>query len=168
VRSGIAVEAADHEELLELLRRLRQRVEFAGVKPRWHEEIARASGDARGQIGVWNSWKPTSTSGGEWRRSPLRVSMIAGAASSGAGREAVFEPRLLRRVVLGEDIHGSGLAGTEQFVRGDIEFPHARGEIRIHRALGSRAHCLDADDGLLRQMRDVFWNGAVGGMNDLP
>ena len=45
----IAVEARHHDELLELLRRLRQRVELAGMDARRHEEVARAFGRRRGQ-----------------------------------------------------------------------------------------------------------------------
>jgi hypothetical protein len=40
----IPVEARHHQELLELLRRLRQRVELAGMEARGHEEVARALG----------------------------------------------------------------------------------------------------------------------------
>ena len=40
----VAVEARDHEELLEELRRLRQRVEVAVVQARGHEELTRAFG----------------------------------------------------------------------------------------------------------------------------
>ena len=40
----VAVEARHHQELLVLLRRLRQRVEAAGVNSRWHQEVARALG----------------------------------------------------------------------------------------------------------------------------
>ena len=45
----IAVEARDHDELLELLRRLGQGVELAGVKPARHQEVARALRAGRGQ-----------------------------------------------------------------------------------------------------------------------
>ena len=38
----VAVVAGDHQQLLELLRRLRQRVELAGAQPRRHDEVARA------------------------------------------------------------------------------------------------------------------------------
>jgi uncharacterized protein with PIN domain len=38
----VAVEARHHQQLLELLRRLRQRVELARVQARRHEEVARA------------------------------------------------------------------------------------------------------------------------------
>jgi hypothetical protein len=45
----IAVEARDHQQLLELLRRLRQRVELAGMDARRHQEVARAFRRRRGQ-----------------------------------------------------------------------------------------------------------------------
>ncbi len=45
----IAVEAGDHQQLLELLRRLRQGVELAGMQPARHQEVAGAFGRARGQ-----------------------------------------------------------------------------------------------------------------------
>ena len=38
----VAVEAGHHQQLLVLLRRLRQRVELAGMNPRRHQEVARA------------------------------------------------------------------------------------------------------------------------------
>ena len=38
----VAVEARDHDQLLELLRRLRQRVEFSGMHAGRHEIVARA------------------------------------------------------------------------------------------------------------------------------
>ncbi len=40
----IAVEARDHQQLLELLRRLRQRVKFARMQARGNKEVARALG----------------------------------------------------------------------------------------------------------------------------
>ena len=45
----VAVEAGDHDQLLELLRRLRQGVELAGMEPRGHQEVARAFRAGRGQ-----------------------------------------------------------------------------------------------------------------------
>ena len=47
----VAVEARYHQQLLELLRRLRQRVEPAGMNAARHEIIARAFGRARGENG---------------------------------------------------------------------------------------------------------------------
>ena len=45
----VAVEARDHQQLLELLRGLRQRVELAGVQPGGDHEVAGALGGGRGQ-----------------------------------------------------------------------------------------------------------------------
>src|SRR4029077_11653331 len=44
-----AIEAPHHQELLELLRRLRQRVELARMQPARHQIVARALGRAGGQ-----------------------------------------------------------------------------------------------------------------------
>ncbi len=45
----VAVEARHHQQLLVLLRRLRQRVELAGMDARRHQEVARALRRGRGQ-----------------------------------------------------------------------------------------------------------------------
>ena len=45
----IAIEARHHDELLELLRRLRQSVELAGMDARRHQKVARAFGRGSGQ-----------------------------------------------------------------------------------------------------------------------
>jgi hypothetical protein len=69
--------------------------------------------------------------------------------------EAVLEARLLRRVVLGEDIHRQRLAGAEEIVAGDVELDFAGGDVGVERAFGARADgAMDADDGLLRQVRE--------------
>ena len=47
----VAVEAGNHQHLLELLRRLRQGVEAAGVDPARHQVVARALGGAAGEDG---------------------------------------------------------------------------------------------------------------------
>ena len=57
----VAVEAGDHQQLLELLRRLRQRVELAGVQPATAPgSRARPRASSAVRIGVWNSVKPCS------------------------------------------------------------------------------------------------------------
>ena len=45
----IAVEARHHDQLLELLRRLRQRIELARIAARRHQEVARPFRRRRGQ-----------------------------------------------------------------------------------------------------------------------
>src|SRR5262249_5532036 len=47
----VGVEARDHDELRELLRRLRQGVELAGMNARRYEEVARTLGARRGEDG---------------------------------------------------------------------------------------------------------------------
>ena len=47
----VALEPADHQQLLEQLRRLRQRVERAGLDPRRHQVVARALGSRAGEVG---------------------------------------------------------------------------------------------------------------------
>ena len=46
----VAVDAADHQQLLELLRALRQGVDGAGLEPRRDDEVARALGRALDQV----------------------------------------------------------------------------------------------------------------------
>ena len=104
----IAVEAGDHDQLLELLRGLRQRIEFSRMQPRRHEKVARAFG--RG--------------GGEDRRLELEKSLLLhppperiddGAALhdilvqvlATQVEEAVFEPDLLRVFLLAEHRHAA-------------------------------------------------------------
>ena len=99
----ITVEARDHDQLLELLRRLRQRIELAGMHAARHQIIARAFGRGRG----------------EDRRLELEEAGIAHALAQrpddvlplhdiGVQRfapeieEAISEPRVLRIVRLAE------------------------------------------------------------------
>jgi len=45
----VFIEAGHHQQLLKLLRRLRQRIEFAGMHARRHQEVARAFGAGSGE-----------------------------------------------------------------------------------------------------------------------
>ena len=100
----IAVEARHHQKLLILLRRLRQRVELAGVNARGHEEVARAFGRR----------------GGENRRLELEKALRLHASAqlvdhsptqhdvgvkllAAQIEKAVFEPRLFRIGLIAED-----------------------------------------------------------------
>ena len=102
----VAVEARHHDELLELLRRLRQRVEFAGMQARRHEIVARAFRRRRGQD----------------RRLEFEEALLLHAAADRVDdlaahhdvvvqvlapqiEEAVFEPDFLRIFLLAEHRH---------------------------------------------------------------
>ncbi len=70
----VAVEARDHDQLLELLRRLRQRVELAGMQARRHQEVARAFRRRRGQDRRLEFEEAAAPScGGGSSRSPARA-----------------------------------------------------------------------------------------------
>ena len=64
----VAVEAGDHEDLLEDLRRLRQRVELAGMDAAGNEEIARAFGCGLVEDGRFDFQKSLAPRGSRgWR-----------------------------------------------------------------------------------------------------
>src|SRR5207253_1960439 len=50
----IAIEARDHKDLLEQLRRLRERIERSGLDPAWNQVIARAFGRGARHKGSFN------------------------------------------------------------------------------------------------------------------
>ena len=118
----VAVEARRHHELLELLRRLRQGVEGAGMEPARHQEVARALGRARRQD----------------RRVALHEALVhhvpADAGDDGAAahhvlvhalaaqvEEAVAEPHLLAVVVLAVDRQRQGLGRVLHLHLGDAD-----------------------------------------------
>ena len=99
----ITVEARDHDQLLELLRRLRQRVELAGVHAARHEIIARAFGRGRGE-----DRRLELEETGVAHALPQRPDDVLPLHDIGVQRfapeieEAISEPRLLRIVRLAE------------------------------------------------------------------
>ena len=102
----IAVEARDHDQLLEHLRRLRERVELARMDPARDQIVARALGAEAVRIGVWNSVKPCSII----RR---RIELITWRAQHDVGVDplaaqveiAVVEADILRIVLLARHRH---------------------------------------------------------------
>ena len=93
----VAVEARDHDQLLELLRRLRQRVELArDAAATAPGSRARPPGDDAVRIGVWNSKKPCS-----FMRRRIesmiapRIMMLCVQLVAAQVEEAVLEPRSL-------------------------------------------------------------------------
>ena len=91
----IAVEARHHDELLELLRRLRQRVELARMQPRRHQEVARAFRRRRGQDRRLEFGEALLDHPPADRRDDLRAQRDVLVQPLAAQiEEAVFEPRL--------------------------------------------------------------------------
>ena len=102
----IAVEARDHDQLLEHLRRLRERVEFARMDPARDEIVARALGRAGGQdrrleLGEALVDHPPADRG-DHRRAQHDVGVDLLAAQV---EVAVFEPDFLGIILLAGDRH---------------------------------------------------------------
>ena len=137
----IAVEARDHGELLELLRRLRQRVELAGMQPRRHQEVARAFGRGRGQ-----------DRGLEFEEAAL-LHAAADRVDDGAAfhdigvqavapqiEEAVLQPDFFRVFLIAEHRHRQ-LGGRSQHLDlGDVDLNCAGRHLGILGAAGTAAH----------------------------
>ena len=128
----VAVEARDHRQLLELLRRLRERVELAGMDPRRHEVVARA----------------LRRRGGQDRGLELEEAALAHPAAKRVDdraalhdvgvqllppqvEEAVPEPRLLRIFQVAEDRQRQ-LAGRPQHLQVvDIDLDRAGRQLGV-------------------------------------
>ena len=141
----VAVEARDHDQLLELLRRLRQRVEFSGMHAARHEIVARAlrrGGGEDRRLKFEEACLAHAVAQRPDDRLPLHdVGMQALAAKI---EEAVFEARLLRIVGLAEHRQRQ-LLGLGQ----DLDRPHpdldlSRRQMRVDR-LGRARHHLAVD-----------------------
>jgi hypothetical protein len=136
----VAVVPGDHQELLEELGRLRQRVELAVVDARGHQELARALG--RGLV--------------QHRRLDIDETLVVQVFAHGSGRgvahphdalhrgpaqveEAVLEPHLLRDLlVVHQEWRRGGRVQHLDLVREHLDLPAL--EVRVHRALGAAAH----------------------------
>ena len=111
----VALDARDHQQLLEHLRRLRQRVEAARMQPRRDEKVARSLGRRRGQN----------------RRLKLEEALLLHAAADRVDdlpalndvsvqplapqvEETIFEPDFLRIFLIAEHRHRQ-LGGRSQY-----------------------------------------------------
>src|SRR5581483_3421121 len=140
--------AADHEDLLELLRGLRQRVEFARLATAGDEELAGGGGDLAAQAEV------------------------AGHLGTAQVKIAVLQAQFL--VHLGGDlriVHGErqDFGHVVDFKRGDGDFDFTGGNLGIVGAFGAAAHLAgDADHAFAAQgggaVEEVL--GHVGGVKD--
>ena len=129
----VPVEPGHHEELLEELRALRQRVELPRLQPRRHEEVARAAGrvlDQEGRLELEETALVEHAPGDRVRaraqqeralhRRPAQVQV------------AVVQPLLLRRVDPVLDEEGRRLAPVEDLRLRDVDLHLSGGELRVH------------------------------------
>ena len=136
----IAVEARDHQELLELLRRLGQGVELAGMQAARHQEVARTLGRARGQDRGLELGEPrlhhAPADAGDHPGAQQDVAVDALAAQI---EEAVGEPQILAGILIAVDLERQHLGRGLQLIGLDAQLDLAGRKLRIDR-LGRARH----------------------------
>ena len=130
----VAVEARDHDELLELLRRLRQRVELARMEPRRDEEVARAFGRRRGQDRRLELEEARARHPAADRRDDLRTAHDVPVELLAAKiEEAVGEPGLLGIFLVAEHRHRQFARRRQHLDLLHEHLDRAGRQVRIHR-----------------------------------
>ena len=130
----IAVEARDHQQLLELLRRLRQGVEIAGMQPRRHQEVAgsfRALGgqDRRLELAkVLLDHAPADGGDDVGAQRDVALHLVAAKVE-----EAVAQPHLLAIVLVAVHLQRQRLGGAQHGDLADRHLDLAGRERRVHR-----------------------------------
>ena len=137
----ILVKAGDHHQLLEYLRRLRQRVEASRMQPRRHQEIPRALGRRGGDDGrlkLGEALVPHALPEILHNRGPqhdVRVQLLAAKI-----QVAVSEPRFLGILLIAEHHQRQfvGCAEHFQIVNIDLDFPGRN--LRVHQIVVASLH----------------------------
>ena len=166
----VAVDPGDHQELLELLRALRQRIDRARLEPRRHDEVACALGGALDEgrrldldeaVGVVDLADRLDHPAAEHQAALHRLAPDV--------EVAVLEPdALVDRGVGLVDVERRGLGLGQDLDLGRLEFDGARRELRVLRAgepwrdgsrdrddeLGSDPACLFVGRGGVRLVDD--------------
>ena len=118
----IAIEARNHDQLLELLRSLRQRVEFSRMQPRRHQIVARAFRRRSRQDRRLKFEKPALLHPAANRIDHLAAQHDVGMEMVAAKvEEAIFEPDLLRIILLAENRHRQFGGGPEHLDLVDVD-----------------------------------------------
>jgi hypothetical protein len=160
----IAVEARHHDELLELLRRLRQRVEFPGMQARGHEIIARAFRRRRSQdrrlefeeTGLFHA--PADRIDDLPALDDVVVQPLAPQVE-----ETVFQPRLFRIFLVAKHRHRQFAGRPQHLNLGDIDFHHPGRQVGIFRAGRPMTHlAIDPHHPLRAQLFGLSESRTVG------
>ena len=137
----VAVEAGHHQQLLVLLRRLRQRVELARMNPGRHQEVARALRRRRRQ-----------DRGLELEKALLLHPLAHGIDDRAAGHdvlvqllatkveETVLKPYIFRIFLLAEHRQRQFAGRTQHLDLADVKLDRAGRQFRIVGAVGTAAH----------------------------
>ena len=135
----VAVEARHHQQLLEDLRRLRQREELARLRAARHEVVARTLGRRLGQhrrLDVHEAVVVEVVA----HRARHRVTQAQALLHHVATQVdvAVLEARLLAHFLV--ELERQRLGAVQHLDRGGQQLDLARGQVRVDRALGTRSH----------------------------
>ena len=165
----IAIKARHHQQLLVLLRGLRQRVEFTGMNARGDEKIARPFRRRRGEDRRRELEEPGFRHALADRRGDgqaLHDVLVQRLAPQ--IEEAVLQPQVFRVVRLAEHRHGQLLGRRQHLDLGGEKLDLARRQLLVHRAVGARAHlAVDADHPFGAHALRRLEGGAVGIGDDL-
>ena len=143
----IAVETRHHQKLLILLRRLRQRVELAGMNAARHQEVARTFRARRGQdrrrelveAGLFHPLADRTDD-----RKPCHDVLVQGLAAQ--IQEPVLQAQIFRIVRLSEHRHWQFLGLAQHLDFGHDQLDLAGWQILVDRASGAILHpTVDAD-----------------------
>ncbi|MCY1535288.1 hypothetical protein D9M68_706850 [compost metagenome] len=143
----VAVKAGNHQQLLVLLRCLRQRKELAGVDTAGHEEVARAfrrrgRQDRRRVFGEAGFGHATAHGRNHLRAAhDIGVQLLATQV-----QEAVTQAHVFRIFLIAEHRQRQFLGSRQHFDLADKHFNRASGQVRIDRRRVTQLHlAIDAD-----------------------
>ena len=163
----IAVEAGHHQQLLELLRRLRQGVELAGMQAGGHQEVAGAfrgrGGQDRGLIfqEALLDHAPADRGDDLAAQHHVAVQLVAAQVD-----EAVFEADVLGEAFVAGDLHGQHLGGGLHHKVGDAKLDLAGGQAGVDGAGFARDHGAGDGDDAFRAHRVGGGEGGGAGGED--
>ena len=136
----VALHAAHHEELLQELRGLRQRVEVAGLGAGRHEEVARALGRGLEERGCLHLEEVAAVQRLAQREGEVGAHLEVGRHAWAAQVEvAVAQADVLGGVHVVLDLEGRRLGGVENLDGVDKDLDLAGGEFGVVHALGTLA-----------------------------
>ena len=167
----IAVEPGDHAELLELLRRLRQRVELAVVQTRRNEIVARAFGGRLGEDGRFHfkeALRGQLVADGHGGTAAQRE--VAGHARAAQVEIAPLEAKVFARFHAVLNLEGRGLGRVQQLPFADHDFHFPGLEVGVDHALGAGAYLALHGKHVFRTQRASLFvglGGVLGAEHDL-
>ena len=128
----IPVETRNHDQLLELLGRLRQGIELARVQARGHQEIACALGGRRGDdrgLELGEALVPHAVADRPDHPRPQHDVVVQGLAAQ--VQKAEGEARLLGVILIAEDRQRQFVRGTQHLDFGRIDLDLAGGQLGV-------------------------------------